>query len=115
MTGRSILGKWWYKSHDALLFELHGTLYGLVLGILDDVLANTNVHLLSDRIQIDIRPPSESSPKKITVQNATEVAAGEAAPEDEGSSPSGQLIAVFAAGFGVGIATAMAAVGTKRY
>jgi hypothetical protein len=48
--------------------QLHASLYALILGILDDLLANTELELLSDRIRVDIVPlvvansPQVSSP-----------------------------------------------------
>lgn len=36
--------------------QLNTSLYGLILGIIDDVLANTEIEILSDRIGVDIVP-----------------------------------------------------------
>jgi hypothetical protein len=34
--------------------HLHSTLYGLVLGILDDLFANTKIRIMSDTITLDV-------------------------------------------------------------
>jgi hypothetical protein len=41
---------------NAFVQQLHASLYALILGIIDDVLANTEIEVLSDRISFDIRP-----------------------------------------------------------
>jgi hypothetical protein len=45
----------------ALLTHVHAALFGLILGILDDLLANTSIDLLSDRITLDIVPASDAT------------------------------------------------------
>lgn len=45
----------------AHLAQVHATLFGLILGVLDDMLANTRVELLSDRITLDIVPATDAS------------------------------------------------------
>ena len=55
-------------SRKEFVAQLHASLYALILGILDDLLANTELELLSDRIRVDIVPcgiaisPQVSSP-----------------------------------------------------
>lgn len=54
-------GNGWMKQmmdrrRQALLVKLHATLWGLILGIIDDLLASTRIELLSDRISMDIVP-----------------------------------------------------------
>jgi F0F1-type ATP synthase assembly protein I len=43
------------------MINLHTTLYGLLLGIFDDLFANTQIHILSDEISLDIVPKSTFS------------------------------------------------------
>jgi hypothetical protein len=45
----------------ALLTHVHAALFGLILGILDDLLANTSIDLLSDRITFDIVPATDAT------------------------------------------------------
>jgi len=54
-------GRGWMKRlvdrrRQAFLVKLHATLWGLILGIVDDLLASTRIELLSDRISLDIVP-----------------------------------------------------------
>jgi len=44
------------RRRQAFLVKLHATLWGLILGIIDDLLASTRIELLSDRISLDIVP-----------------------------------------------------------
>lgn len=77
--------------------ELHMTLYGLILSVLDDVFDDElKVHILSDAIQLDLvpaMPKDDGKDKTKTKQEATEV--------DDGAGSF--AVASFAAGMGVGM------------
>jgi hypothetical protein len=58
----------------ALLTHVHAALFGLILGILDDLLANTSIDLLSDRITLDIVPATDATTiKAIATRRQTSV------------------------------------------
>jgi hypothetical protein len=44
------------RAQRGMLVKLHTTLFALILGVIDDLLANTQLDILSDRIQLDIVP-----------------------------------------------------------
>jgi len=46
--------------------QINTVLYALILGILDDLLANTELVLMTDRIHFDIVPPTKNEPVKST-------------------------------------------------
>jgi hypothetical protein len=52
--------KWFFgKQRQDFLIQLHASLYGLILGLLDDVLFNTKLELLSDRVRMDVIPTDD--------------------------------------------------------
>lgn len=75
--------------------QLHLTLYGLILSVLDDIFdENLQVHLLSDAIQLDLVPATpEDDQEKANIEEAAE------SNESAGSFAA----AAFAAGMGVGM------------
>lgn len=60
--GWSFWDRMWNRQE--FMVQLHSSLYGLVLGILDDVLANTKIRVLSDTISLDIVPSTEKNFKQ---------------------------------------------------
>jgi hypothetical protein len=93
---------WWNRLwvHKEFTAHLHASLYGLILGIVDDILANTQIQILSDVVDLDIVPLSATNPK--TVMNEEE-----ALPvlefKPESVSVASFAAASFAAGVGVGV------------
>jgi hypothetical protein len=87
--------------------HLHASLYGLILGILDDILANTKIQILSDDIDLDIVPAkakakerqSPSPDEQTTISNT--ISGGE---ELSSASVGSFAAASFAAGVGMGVA-----------
>jgi hypothetical protein len=103
---------WW----DSLFFkrelvaQLHASLYGLLLGIVDDLLANTKIQILSDEIGIDIVPASQD---KLDAIQKDITALNEASSMDQSGSVGSFALASFAAGVGMGV-TVMAVLTNKR-
>jgi hypothetical protein len=103
---------WW----DSLFFQremvaqLHASLYGLLLGIMDDLLANTKIQILSDEIGIDIVPASQD---KLDAIQKDITALNEASSPDQNGSVGSFALASFAAGVGMGV-TVMAVLTNKR-
>jgi hypothetical protein len=84
----------------------HNTvLYGLVLGILDDIMANTKIQILSDDIVMDIVPP-RPKPKQEHQQQQENTTQNESLSthEEESVSVGSFAVASFAAGMGMGVA-----------
>jgi hypothetical protein len=77
--------------------QLHASLYGLILGIIDDLLANSKLEILTDTIQFDIAPKSKDS--SVVVIPRTE---RQTSPPKESSSALIPM-ATFTAGVGVGV------------
>jgi hypothetical protein len=104
LSNQSWWQRFWYASQKELLAQLHGSLYGLVLGIVDDILANTSLQLLSENVQVDICQTSEPASPYIP--------SGGAVVEENlnKANTTGQFLAAFTTGVGVGLAT-MAALG----
>lgn len=48
-----------FSIRDEFLAELHASVYALVLGIADDVMANAEITLLSDKIVLDVVPRTQ--------------------------------------------------------
>jgi hypothetical protein len=95
---------WWDRLwvHKEFTAHLHATLYGLILGIVDDILANTQLQILSDVVDLDIVPLSATNPKTGVVVNDEEaLAVLEFKPESV--SVASFAAASFAAGVGVGV------------
>ena len=111
---------WWDRffrpTQEEVLAQLHATLYSLVLGILDDVLAHTNIRLLSDSLQFDLVPiPLEVQQARRTATVVPTRYDDEDEDDDLPShgEPSAALaFATFTAGLGVGI-TLMSFVGKR--
>jgi hypothetical protein len=53
---------WWLK-HE-FVTQLHVSLYGLLLGIVDDFLANTQIDILLEQLRLDIVPARTTIPSK---------------------------------------------------
>lgn len=80
--------------------QLHASMYGLVLGIVDDILANTKINVLGDTMEFDIVPQSEKGKRDtaaITSSATTETSA-------RGGTSGLLATTCFAAGVGVGAA-----------
>ena len=82
--------------------QLLASLYGLVLGLIDDLLANTEIEILSDRIKIDI---VQGISEKQQVSPDARLSKRESARPKKSST-----IVVFGLGVGVGAAATIAAV-----
>ena len=50
------------------MIHLHASLFGLILGIIDDLLYNTKLELLSDRIRLDVVPSDD--PEMVAYQKS---------------------------------------------
>ena len=48
--------RWFHSMSREFITQMHVTVYCLVLGVLDDLLENTEVQLLSDRVRFDLVP-----------------------------------------------------------
>lgn len=92
------------------MVNCHTVLYGLIIGILDDLLANTKIQILSDEILIDIVPTSTQPTKPQNQGNISrEDNSSSSISSREFSSPkiapnSSFAFASFAAGLGMGMA-----------
>jgi len=53
--------QWMARRRRAFLLRLHASLWGLILGIIDDLLAHTRIELLSDYVTVDIVPIKTAS------------------------------------------------------
>lgn len=71
---------WWGRlvRRQSFVIKLHATLYALILGILDDLFANTKIELLSDCVTLDIVPLSTNTTSTRRRQRRGH-------PEDDGS------------------------------
>jgi hypothetical protein len=98
------LGWWdrlWFRRE---IMAHHDTvLYGMILGILDDLMANTKIQILSDDIVMDIVPP-RTKPKEKEQQESTSQNGSLSTQEEESVSVGSFALASFAAGVGMGVA-----------
>jgi hypothetical protein len=79
--------------------QLQASLYGLVLGLIDDLLANTEIVMLSDRIGFDIvQRPKSQKPRGRTQVSKTDTA----------NAKKASTVVPFGIGVGVGAAAAVA-------
>jgi hypothetical protein len=103
---------WWESLffQREMVAELHASLYGLLLGIMDDLLANTKIQILSDEISIDIVPASQD---KLDAIQKDITAVNEASLTDQRGSVGSFALASFAAGVGMGV-TVMAVLTNER-
>jgi hypothetical protein len=94
---------WWDRLwiRREFVAQLHASLYGLILGVVDDILANTRIQILSDDIDLDIVPAKAKS--KVTEASPTSKDEAEWSSRNE-QVPAGFAAASFAMGFGVGVA-----------
>lgn len=103
-------------SYENMMANIHATLYAMILGILDDLLANTSFELFSDRIAMDIvASPSNSrsiESEDTAVENvdlrsdANSEAADRSIPRDVGRDDKPSVLVVpvaFTAGVTVGV------------
>lgn len=88
-------------THNEFVAQLHASLYALILGIVDDLLANTELELLSDRIRLDILPNSDWLLQKEHHQSIGELA--HVRKEKVNTQKEFPILAPFAIGIGVGI------------
>ncbi|CAB9515928.1 expressed unknown protein [Seminavis robusta] len=99
-----------YSIRREFLAQLHASIYALLLGIADDILANAEITLLSDKIVLDVIPQrSAAAARKAVKKQTINVAAG----KNKDSSDSGNVVdgGSFLLGCGVGamtVAVAMA-------
>ena len=91
---------WWqrWSFQQEVMTVYYAALYGLILGIVDDIMANTKIQILSDDITMDLVPPQPNTELKVESINST------------GTAPSSVPVAAFgvasfAAGVGTGVAT----------
>jgi hypothetical protein len=90
--------------------QLHAAMYGLVLGIIDDILANTKIQILGDTMELDIVPMQQQKlQKKTAAENSTRASTTESPSslsvvhqQQRRSQALG--LPIFAAGVGVGAA-----------
>ena len=108
-TNRGFFQHWLDTTCDEYIAQLHASVYALILGIVDDLLANTELEVLSDRIRMDIVPIGNSVLFKAStpVQIKTEIDT-----KTVRSVKSTLSLLPFAAGIGVG-AVMMALVGRR--
>ncbi|KAL3917834.1 MAG: hypothetical protein SGILL_004525, partial [Bacillariaceae sp.] len=114
--GFSVWDKFWNRRE--FMVNLHTCLYSLVLGILDDVLANTKIRVLSDEITLDVIASVGTAiamhRKTTKKKDTTSETVTQAPVVRTGESSSKILPAMtFAAGIGLG-ATLSAALNGKR-
>lgn len=119
-SDRSFWDRFFRPAQTEVVAQLHATLYSLVLGILDDVLAHTEIRLLSDTLQFDLVPVPLAIQEQRKAAAAAAAAAHAADKEQEDSSPEEEEhgsvalpFATFTAGLGVGI-TIMSLLAKKR-
>jgi hypothetical protein len=105
---------------NAFVQQLHASLYALILGIIDDVLANTEIEVLSDRISFDIRPLStslqeESLPSEAEINSGSDQGGVSQEPGSSGSSANDRKSSsnlretmLFVAGMGTGCVVCIA-------
>jgi hypothetical protein len=96
-----------FRIRPDFVVHLHASLYGLILGILDDILANTKIQILSDDIDLDIVPTKEAKPKEEEPLSSEERTLSNSTSGEEVSSSAsvGSFAAAsFAAGIGTGVA-----------
>lgn len=76
--GRWFWQRWLSPSDNKFIAQLHASIYCLVLGIIDDLLQNTEIHLLSDRIKFDLVESATSALEDPSnPKNPTEIPSGE--------------------------------------
>jgi hypothetical protein len=80
--------------------QLQASLYGLVLGLIDDLLANTEIAMLSDRIEIDIVQGMKKQNALMKTEGSTKA--------DTANSKKVSSLVPFSIGVGVGAAIAVA-------
>jgi hypothetical protein len=108
---RSWFDKFFRPTQTEFMAQLHSTLYCLVVGILDDVLEHTKVHLLSDNLQFDLVPVPVEFQKK---PNETIIVVEAEPTEEPLPEPASAALpfATFTAGVGIGL-TIMAILGRQ--
>ena len=96
---------------DEFTEQLYGCMYGLVLGIIDDLLNNTEIALLNDRIRFDIVPAADAAEdKRAATAAATPTTGGGHSEKGENKSTTKSAqnsLAWFVCGVGVGVAATM--------
>eukprot|EP00934_Nitzschia_sp_Nitz4_P009233 Nitzschia sp. Nitz4//scaffold18_size181773//10689//12010//NITZ4_001891-RA/size181773-snap-gene-0.267-mRNA-1//-1//CDS//3329539939//9223//frame0 len=89
---------WWWNrifTRSDFVEQLHVSLYGLILGILDEIFANVEIKILSDSIQLDLVPCTTPDETNDEPTNAT---------SDTNSDEAVSFAAAsFAAGLGMGV------------
>mmetsp|Transcript_55046 Transcript_55046/g.133720 ORF Transcript_55046/g.133720 Transcript_55046/m.133720 type:complete len:99 (+) Transcript_55046:1186-1482(+) len=95
------------------MVHLHTTLYSLILGILDDLFANTQIHVLSDEITLDIVPrkkkaalpddTNKSQSSSIDADGSSKNSDAAAAASDVGRDGIAFPSLTFIAGLGIGL------------
>ena len=97
-------GWWWNRLFTSKDFveQLHVSLYGLILGILDDVFAELKIHVLSDTINLDLVAAKEPTIPKSEPED-TAIESSSAPASSSAVSVGSFAAATFAAGVGVGV------------
>lgn len=95
-------GAIWKRGQQEFAVQINTVLYSLILGILDDLLANTELELMTDRITVDIVAPkdltmkmSERGRQKKKKQRQTEPQQSQAEEEGPSKKKRKKLPAVF--------------------
>lgn len=97
---------WFFaRKRQEIMQNLHVSLYALILGILDDLLANTKIELLSDRVYFDIVPSRTKEGDSFAVsEQVIEPAEIETRIVVTEKRKSSRPVIPFMAGIGVGFA-----------
>jgi len=98
-TQHSLLQGIFDKPQKDLVANIHMSMYALVLGIIDDLFANTKLELLSDSIDFDIEP--STGPLKVEKAQSRKESKGHKVTTSQNSM---YYIPVFTAGVGLGMA-----------
>ena len=108
--------RWWYNQQ--FITKLHASLYGLMLGIADDILANTKIEILSDTLRLDIVVPNNSMPTSNIRGGNGKSDRDRNSSDDDGSDDGGSVgtfaAATFAAGLGIGMAVMAIATQSRK-
>ena len=106
--------KFWYN--EQFITKLHVSLYGLLLGITDDILANTRINILNDTLRLDIVAPTTTTTTAMNENDGfwkTTTSSGDVCtrdrPDRSGGGGGGNVGIFAAASFAVGMGLGMAA------
>lgn len=91
--------------------QLLASLYGLVLGIIDDMLANIDIQILSDRVSVDVISISDDEILRTAQKTRDPLPPKNKTYADKKGTSLPKLLASFTVGIGIG---AIAVIGTSR-